>query len=101
MRPEDFVGASDNWIDPDPKPALKKPKPVPAAAAPEPPAEYAVFWMPVYCPNCGNRNCPAYDSGDGITRYHKCPACKHNFKSIEIVPDHIKKIRSLREKRAS
>jgi len=98
MKPEDFVGAGDQWIDGGERPAVKK-----AVAAnpkqPDPPADYAVLWVPVYCSNCGNRNCPPYDSGDKVTRYHKCPVCKHNFKSIEIVPEAVKILRERWKKR--
>lgn len=89
MSPEDFIGAGRDWLPEKtrPAPALEKP------LEPLGPEDYAVLWIPVYCPKCGNRNCPAYDSGDKVTRYHKCGACGINFKSIEVLPDPVKKRR--------
>lgn len=96
MRPDDFIDAGDSWLDDSPNPAVKKPA---QKAENSEPVEYAVLWIPVYCPNCGSRNCPPYNSGDKVTRYHKCSECNYNFKSIEVIPEHVKKIRLRYEKK--
>lgn len=39
------------------------------------------------CPDCGSARTPSYKTlgwnGRTRTRYHKCPVCSANFKSIE------------------
>lgn len=100
MKPEDFVGAGDGWLGDDPVPDRKKSSVKSAQTAL--PVEYAVAYVPVYCPNCGSRNCPAYVSRTGDpTRYHKCALCNQNFKSVEILPEWVKRIRLEYEKRRS
>lgn len=86
---DDFIGAGDDFLDGPPAAKTRGQKTDPGIR------EYAIIWIPVYCPGCGAKNKNVYNSSaaaDGI-RYHKCGRCGTRFKSIEHMPPEVKRLR--------
>ena len=75
-----WLGDDKNWF----LPAQKKIPTKPETAKKEPENEYAVFYIPIRCPNkkCGSKDIKCYTSSPP-TRYHICRECGLRFKSIE------------------
>lgn len=88
---DDFINAANDWLEPRRKKNILPEQP---DADVQPVREYAVVWIPVFCPNCGVKDKNVYcSSSREPVRYHKCATCGLNFKSIELVPDPVQKIR--------
>jgi predicted Zn-ribbon and HTH transcriptional regulator len=60
-------------------PAQPPRKPKPRRLAPD-----AIEYVRPHCPRCGSTKIPVYNSEHLPVRYHKCSACGHTFKSIEV-----------------
>lgn len=62
------------------------PPPKPAPAVPAAAKAEAVQYAPMRtkCPNCGSQKTKVASSR-GRLRWHKCPACKHSFKTVDAI----------------
>lgn len=84
---EDPDGLYEDSRDTRPRP--QKPTPRPATTGPL--NRPLVFWVPVACPQCGERK-PRTSGHYNATRYHQCQNCGLKFDSEELDPTpHIKR----------
>ena len=76
-----WLGEDKNWFQAEQK---VKPKEEKKKLPAEPENEYAVFFVPLRCPNkkCQSKDIKCYASAPPI-RYHFCRGCGLRFKSIE------------------
>lgn len=95
-RDDDFIDANNDWLEPRRRQAGSvDPGAAKSAGGQEAAPDYAVIWIPVFCPGCGTRDRNVYNSTAAQigVRYHACGHCGLRFKSVEVIPDRVKKLR--------
>lgn len=82
---EGWLEDTDGLYDDEPPRRQASKKPTPRGPSTAANGRPLVFWVPVACPQCGQRK-PRTTGHYNATRYHQCQGCGLKFDSEELDP---------------